>query len=198
MISPLVVIASVQAAVRFYRAGDRALAQKLRDRAMWVPGARFPCRQEEKSPAALRDLVEGQDLGFKEWLEADPSRIGIYRAMLAGDQGAVGRMRLLWTIFKRSVLDVEQDEIRSHEEVLADIEYKEISNWLESEDGPVPPWAAFAISLADIAAGFVAANPQIAVEGSNGRALVGAFASSIGSLIPDDGNSGGARPSAAG
>jgi len=192
MIDPILVVSAVRAAVRFYHAGDRVLAQKLRDRAMQIPGARFTVTVPEPlSAARLQDLVEGQRQGFKDWLQSERARQDSYQAMLDGNPEGLRRMRSLWERFDQEQTAKEDAEGEgSLETLLAEIREREIDNWLNDPSEPVSPWLGFAISLADIAAEFVAAKPQIVIEGEEASALIGSFAGSISELIPDDGKYG--------
>lgn len=197
MIDPILVVSAVRAAFRLYHAADSRIAQSFRDKAMQIPGARFKAGPSEPLSAnELRDLVEVQNQGFKEWLETQDQGAATFAAMLGGSPEALREMRLFFAAFERADAAVrrQQTEDPEHESalltMLIEVQEEEIANWLNDEEKPVVPWIGFAISLADIAAEFVAANPQVLIEGEDARALIGSFAGSISQLVPDDGNFG--------
>jgi hypothetical protein len=67
-----------------------------------------------------------------------------------------------------------------------------IQQWADGK-GPVGPIGRVVLSMADIALEFVGANPSILGIGGNGEKLIGALATNLAEIIPDDGGEFGAR-----
>ncbi len=186
-VSPALVITGFQAAYQVYGAADRALAQQYRDKAMIVPGARFPRFPPGHARAQIKIQFEG-DPAFEAWVKSQAGLLQSYLAMRdQGDADAHEQMAEALDLFTAT----KAAEGEAAKAALARrLQAGKIGQWLDDQTRPVTPWTRFAISLADIAFEFVAANPQVVVDGKEATALIGAFSGSIGRLIPDDQNFG--------
>lgn len=186
MVAPLTLIMAFRAATRIYQAGDTSLAQKFRNddvRFLTNPILDF---DDLISVAGLEQLYD-QDEDFRNWI-AKNDLTGVYATMIA--EGPNFEQAWFTIVQSYKAYELSQATGGDAATVVYAAELSVIKQWAE-ENKPISPLTRFAISLADVAAEFIAVNPTLLVKGGIGEKLVGSFASQISNFIPDDGDFGG-------
>ena len=184
-ISPLMLVSAVQAVIAASKAADRAFSQYQRDKGRWIPDA-------DVSGLLLisdRDVLVGRftdRLEYQELLKADTTGKlqGAYNRLTDGEPKD-GDLALLEHAARPLVTDPQLGGLS--DKAIQELRFgEEVKQWGTEGGRPTTPFERFALSFADIALGFVTANPSILGVGGNGEKLIGAFAGTLSKLIPDD------------
>jgi hypothetical protein len=176
---PTLIVFAIRAVIRVGRAGTQAFNQYERDRDAILPTLPKADFTEDRfisttlimhAPERLEDAT---DLG-RFWTGIGP---------LPSDPRAK-------EVLRQAALQIEAGlkarELGYLPEVGAEVVGgMMIKQWSESKE-PIPPWAHLALTMADVALEFFAANPSVLGIGGNGEKLIGAFAGNLAELIPDD------------
>lgn len=179
-ISPMLIIAAFQAAYKLAQVAETAASQHLRDDPHVIPGARFTV--VDFGPHSASDVQSVYDEGNGRFrsivveLELQETYEDIENNSLAL---AVLSEQLV--IYLKAIEDAATEDLAAFER----FRRARVRQWDEGDE-PVSPWMRLGIAFADIAAGFVAANPKLLGDNENVQALVGAFARNLSELIPDD------------
>ena len=178
MDSTLIVFA-IRTVIRVGRAATQAFNQYERDRKVLLPSLpKVDFTDDEFIRTTLKDLAQAR-LEDK----TDLGRFWSGFGLLPSDPRAKEVLR------QAALQLVAEEEAHSHgylPEVGAEVVGGTmIKQWSESKE-PVPPWARLALTMADVALEFFAANPSVLGIGGNGEKLIGAFAGNLAELIPDD------------
>lgn len=185
-ISPSTLVGAVRATIDIVNAGRAAAAQYVRDRDHLIPDANV---------AAILTMSDEQsvNLTFRDDAEA--------RMVFEGHPDRL----VAWDKFLRQDFSDLDILLQAQREYLISREYgglspvlieqlafgQRVRQWAKDDpDRPLEAWERFAVSLADVTLGFVGSNPALLGIGGNGEKLIGAFASSVAELIPDDGKFG--------
>lgn len=178
MIDSAIVVFAIQAAIRLARAGNQALTQYARDREVLLPSVVVV-------PQTLADHVFSI-------VSTDPTLIpenmkAAFEDVAANRQNCKRENLELMAAFAD---DLEKEnngkEMRLSEgKVEKNVGYWMVQQW-SKDTAPISPLARFAISLADIAVGYIALEPSLVHAGGRAEPLIQALAENIGKLLPDE------------
>ena len=179
---PALIVFGIRAFVRLSRAGADAYAQYARDKAVLVPQLRFP--QLDDIDFIRSELLDPNQV----WRISPNGPLAAYWAARLNrpDPNVRGSTEALYLaavqVFAERAAQAQQLLPERGREIAGELL---IAQWATGA-GPVGPVSRFALTLADVAFEFVGANPSILGAGGNGEKLIGAVASNLAEMIPDD------------
>jgi len=177
---PTLIIFGIRALIRLAREGVAAFNQFERDRpALFPDGLSADFRQIDFIRTTFipdhQDLLTGTGAFAKYWSGTAPAKVP--GAMEALYIGAV-------QLFSEDQAKKKQVTPRKGVEIGGAVM---IQQWANGK-GPVGPVGRMVIAMADVGLEFVGANPSLLGVGGNGEKLIGALATNLADMIPDDGD----------
>src|SRR5262250_1518603 len=177
---PTLIIFGIRALIRLAREGVAAFNQFERDRpALFPDGLSADFRQIDFIRTTFipdhQDLLAGTGALAKYWAGTAPAKVP--GAMEALYIGAV-------QLFSEDQAKKKQVTPRKGVEIGGAVM---IQQWASGK-GPVGPVGRMVIAIADVGLEFVGANPSLLGVGGNGEKLIGALATNLADMIPDDGD----------
>src|SRR5262245_52655113 len=182
IVDPALIIFAIRALLRLGRAGSEAYSQYVRDRAILLPTLDFPPFDDIDF---IRDVLTEPDQVWRlrgdgplahYWTGSgpDPKVPGAHEALyLAAVQVVAERKAAAKNLLPERGAEVAGEAL--------------VGQWAKGQ-GPVGPVARFTLTLVDVSLEYMGANPSILGIGGNGEKLVGALASNLAEMIPDDGD----------
>ena len=177
---PTIIIFGIRALIRLAREGVAAVNQFERDRpALFPDGVNPDFRQVDFIRDTFFpdhvDLLTGDGVFAKYWAGTAPANL----------PGAIE------TLYIGAVQLFSEDQAKQKKlptgrgiEIGGAVM---IQQWADGK-GPVGPVGRMVLSMADIGLEFVGANPSLLGVGGNGERLLGALATELSEMIPDDGD----------
>jgi hypothetical protein len=177
---PTLIIFGIRALIRLAREGVAAFNQFEHDRpALFPDGLSADFRQIDFIRTTFipdhQDLLTGTGAFAKYWAGTAPAKVP--GAMEALYIGAV-------QLFSEDQARKKQVAPRRGVEIGGAVM---IQQWAGGK-GPVGPVGRMVITMADVGLEFVGANPSLLGVGGNGEKLIGAMATNLADMIPDDGD----------
>jgi len=174
---PALIIFGIQAVIRIGKAGTRAAEQYARDE-----GAVFP---------DLKDL----DFDRRTYVAAFFSESDTTQYVIGGQAHYAQYWKTLdkpesVDLLYAAAVRIESErgkELRNTSEEIAGARL--IKQW-DPKKEPLSPFAGVILSASDIVLEYVGANPSILGVGGNGEKLLGAFATNLSGILPNDGKFG--------
>ncbi|MEN3976569.1 hypothetical protein [Emcibacter sp. SYSU 3D8] len=180
---PVLIMFGIRAAVRLGRSGAEIYAQRSRDRAVYMPDIMPPA---PFSPYQLLIDFYGDPANLEK-LKADPQLIVLWDEAAQRPVNKLPKtIEPLHAAFLAALTETSLgvgEESRFVRLELAGGAL--ISQWSRSAE-PLSPLGRIALTMADIALEFVGSNPSIIGAGGGGEKLIGAIASNLSALVPDD------------
>lgn len=186
ILSPMMMLASVQAALQVFQGADHALAQVARDRRMLFPSSPSApyVVDDDLTPNEILQSIRHDEEGFAGWLNNNGLGDAAVRFVGDLDMGVFATLVRAYRTF-----EARQGEDDPLAVWMRDLKAQttELRQW-DKDDGnaPVSPVARFALVLADAAAGLIALNPGLVGVDGQGAKLIGAFAGQVAQLVPGD------------
>ncbi len=177
---PTLIIFGIRALIRLAREGISAFNQFERDRpALFPDGVSADFRQIDFIRNTFfpdhADLLTGNGGFAKYWSGTAPAAVpGAMEALY------IGAVKL----FAEDQAKKKQVSSRRGVEIGGAVMIKQ---WADGK-GPVGPIGRMVLTMADIGLEFVGANPSLLGVGGNGEKLLGALATNLSDMIPDDGD----------
>jgi hypothetical protein len=177
---PTLIIFGIRALIRLAREGISAFNQFERDRpALFPDGVSADFRQIDFIRNTFfpdhADLLTGSGTFAKYWSGTAPAAVpGAMEALY------IGAVKL----FAEDQAKKKQVSPRRGVEIGGAVMIKQ---WADGK-GPVGPIGRMVLTMADIGLEFVGANPSLLGVGGNGEKLLGALATNLSDMIPDDGD----------
>jgi len=177
---PTLIIFGIRALIRLAREGISAFNQFERDRPVLFPdGVSADFRQIDFIRNTFfpdhADLLTGSGAFAKYWSGTAPAAVpGAMEALY------IGAVKL----FAEDQAKKKQVSVRRGVEIGGAVMIKQ---WADGK-GPVGPIGRMVLTMADIGLEFVGANPSLLGVGGNGEKLLGALATNLSDMIPDDGD----------
>ncbi len=177
---PTLIIFGIRALIRLAREGISAFNQFERDRpALFPDGVSADFRQIDFIRNTFfpdhADLLTGSGAFAKYWSGTAPAAVpGALEALY------IGAVKL----FAEDQARKKQVSPRRGVEIGGAVMIKQ---WADGK-GPVGPIGRMVLTMADIGLEFVGANPSLLGVGGNGEKLLGALATNLSDMIPDDGD----------
>jgi len=177
---PTLIIFGIRALIRLAREGISAFNQFERDRpALFPDGVSADFRQIDFIRNTFfpdhADLLTGSGAFAKYWSGTAPAAVpGAMEALY------IGAVKL----FAEDQAKKKQVSPRRGVEIGGAVMIKQ---WADGK-GPVGPIGRMVLTMADIGLEFVGANPSLLGVGGNGEKLLGALATNLSDMIPDDGD----------
>ena len=177
---PTLIIFGIRALIRLAREGISAFNQFERDRpALFPDGVSADFRQIDFIRNIFfpdhADLLTGSGAFAKYWSGTAPATMpGAMEALY------IGAVKL----FAEDQAKKKQVSLRRGVEIGGAVMIKQ---WADGK-GPVGPIGRMVLTMADIGLEFVGANPSLLGVGGNGEKLLGALATNLSDMIPDDGD----------
>jgi hypothetical protein len=181
-VDPTLIIFGIRALVRLWRGGAQAYAQYARDKAVLLPRLTFP-------PFDDVDFIRAELLDPQQvWrISANGPLVEFWSTTLSRpDPNVPGSAEALYL----AALQIFSERAARESGLLPErgrevAGEKLIAQWAAGT-GPVGPVGRFALTLTDVAAEFVGANPSLLGVDANGEKLIGAVATNLTQMIPDD------------
>jgi hypothetical protein len=175
---PTIIIYGIRALLRIAREGQAAYAQFVTDRETLFPsGLRAPTT---RMAFVLEVFSRPQHL-------AEVGDGGAYAKYFLGTEinpDVPGALEIV--VMRAAQLDAEDQAATGGRSRRIEIGGAVLIKQWADDKAPVGPVARLAVTLADVALEFVGANPSLLGIGGNGEKLIGAIASDLAAMIPDD------------
>lgn len=188
---PALIVFAVRAAIRLAGTADKAFTQHARDKAVLLPDV--SAAKTAASAEIVAVFVDKKHGDFGHLLRGD-GPLAPYWKNGRVNPDVPGALEILRAEARQIVVArapaSQGGGLSEKTQELAGAMM--IEQWAAAK-GPVPPIGRMVLTMADVALEFVGANPAILGIGGNGERLIGAFATNLSLLIPDDAEAFGAR-----
>ena len=175
---PMIIIFAIRGLLRLSREGKAAFDQFTRDHDIIFPdGLKAEWSDVDEIVAILNpdhlDLVTGDTPLAHFWDNTRPANV----------PGAIEALYSAVLAIKAQELAAAKKQPAERGLEIAGVLM--VNQWAEGK-GPIGPVSRLALTFADIALEFVGANPSVIGVGGSGEKLIGAMATNLAAMIPDD------------